>query len=127
MKIRARKHRNGGPYVAGASAAKVNSAKRVAEVLGEDLVLTGKPNKDFENVVSKIPRLRDRAALKWYKLGVRRGLILGTDLVANGTIKQENGVLYAPKTIVANVRTRIAGGEWESRQLKFSASSIGFK
>jgi hypothetical protein len=127
MKIRERKHRYGGQYAAGASAAKVNSTKRVAQILGEELVLTGKPNEDFENVVLKIPRLRDRTALKWYKLGVKRGLILGTDLVANGTIRHEGGVLYAPKTIVANVRTRIAGGPLESRQLKFTASSIGFK
>jgi hypothetical protein len=71
---------------------------------------------------------RERA-LKWYRMGLRRGFAEATDAVVDGGLeyKARTRTLYCPKKVVISVGVAFRGVLREEKQFTFTAKELGFK
>jgi hypothetical protein len=109
-----------------APAAKRNAVKDLAAALGKNPRHTRSPNDDFDALLDEIPKELRKKALNWYERGIRRGMTIATDMMADGRITFDGEYVRAPKTLNAKVRTKFAKGDWEDHKFKISATDIGF-
>ncbi|MFS2004154.1 hypothetical protein ACEN9F_11075 [Duganella sp. CT11-25] len=109
-----------------ASAAKRNAVKGLAAALGKTVQHTTKPNNDFDALLEEIPKELRKKALNWYERGIRRGMTIATDMMADGQITFDGEYVRAPNTINARVRTKFAKGDWEDHKFKIPAADLGF-
>jgi len=84
------------------------------------------PGDDFLAVSELIPDKIKEAALKWYKMGIKRGFSKATDMMVDGAFHLKASTLYGPKKIEFKVKTRFAGEKWTSRKIKIDPEDIGF-
>ncbi|WLV39299.1 hypothetical protein [Morganella morganii] len=100
--------------------------KKVAVALGKEAQHTGSPKMDLDEIVADIPEAQKEKALEWYLRGIKRGMKKATDLMLEGEIYAEDGMVFAPDTMTVKVKTRFKNEEWSSREFKIEASDIGF-
>jgi hypothetical protein len=111
-----------------ASAATYRKAtNQVAKKLKVDPEHTKYPSDDFKEIVKLIPEKIRNKALKWYKMGIKRGLTEATDMMADGKIYKKGNTVYCPGSIDINVKTKFKGEDWVKRSYKFTATHIGFE
>jgi hypothetical protein len=84
-------------------------------------------SKDLDDIVRKIPGVLDQEIIKWYKLGVKRGMRKATDLMAENAIYKKGEAVYAPDDMMVKVRVRIAGKPWKKVEIHVKPKQIGFK
>lgn len=114
-----------GEFARGASSSLRKSKNQVAAAIGKAPKTTRSPRADFDDIVSKIPAAFRKEALKWYRIGIKRGMKKATDLMAEGTIYEEDGSIIAPRTIKFKVNTSIQGVVG-SHDISIPATDIGF-
>lgn len=114
-------------YARGAAAAKRNAVENLASALGKDVKHSRSPNADFELLLNEIPKKFQDKALKWYELGIRRGMKVATDMVADGRITFDGENVYAPSKISVAVRTKFLDEESVKRKFEIKAVDIGFE
>ncbi|MBI4297537.1 MAG: hypothetical protein HY676_03300 [Chloroflexi bacterium] len=85
------------------------------------------PSDDFQAVSEIIPEKLKEKALKWYKIGIKRGFNKATSMMLEGKFHLEESTLYGPRQIEVKVRTRFDGERWISRKIKIDADEIGFE
>lgn len=78
-------------------------------------------------MIAKIPQAFHQEVIKWYELGVKRGMNKATDLMADGEIYKEGDTVYAPDEMTVNVRLKISGRPWKKIEIKVRPKDIGFK
>jgi hypothetical protein len=84
------------------------------------------PSEDFQEVLGLAEAKMEEKELEWYRRGLVRGLTKTTDWLLDGTISYKGDHLEAPQELEINVRIRLSGKGWESRQFTIKASEIGF-
>ena len=102
------------------------ATKEVAKKLKIDPEHTEYPSDDFLAVSDLIPDKMKDAALKWYKMGIRRGFSKATDMMIDGTFHLKKSTLYGPDKIEFKVKTKFAGEKWTRRKIKINPEDIGF-
>lgn len=113
---------------AGAASATYRKAVNgIADALKQEASHSKYPSLDFDVALESIPEALKEKAIEWYIRGIKRGLEKATDLMASNEIYSENGFVYAPQKIKVNVKTKFAGGNWESHEMIVKSSEIGFK
>ena len=70
---------------------------------------TEHPSDDFRAISEIIPEKMNKAALKWYKMGIKRGFRKAADMMLDGKFHLKASTLYGPNEIEFKVRTRFAG------------------
>ena len=70
--------------------------------------------------------MRDKA-LQWYEKGIKRGMRVATDLMAEGKIYKEGNMVNAPNSMNVQTKIKILGGQWEKYSVTIKAKDIGFK
>lgn len=112
---------------AGAASATYRKAVNgIADALGREAVHSTRPSLDLDLALDGIPDALRGKAIEWYERGVSRGLSKATDMMAEGAITFDGNHVHAPREFLVRVRTRFAGSEWESRELRVRATDIGF-
>jgi hypothetical protein len=112
----------------GASSATYRTAvNKVAKAIKRKPRHTRYPSKDLDDIVRKIPGVLDQEIIKWYKLGVKRGMRKATDLMAENAIYKKGEAVYAPDDMMVKVRVRIAGKPWKKVEIHVKPKQIGFK
>jgi hypothetical protein len=101
--------------------------KEMAKKLKVKPINTRFPSDDFAIMADLIPEKIKRQALKWYEIGIRRGLTKATEMMLDGKMHKEGSTLYCPRKFEVNVKTRFSGGKWISRKYRIRATDIGFK
>ncbi|MFM2478544.1 hypothetical protein [Celerinatantimonas sp. MCCC 1A17872] len=66
-------------------------------------------------------------ALQWYKRGIKRGMRVATDLMAEGEIYKEADIVHAPNSMKVKSKIKMSGGDWEKYSVTVKAKEIGFK
>lgn len=112
---------------AAASASKRKSVTKLAEALEMAPIHTESPSEDFEFFLEKIPEKMKKKALHWYLNGIRRGMKIATDKMANEEITFDGTHVLAPSLIKTKVKFRVKGSDWDSRVVKIKATEIGFE
>jgi len=85
------------------------------------------PSDDFKEITDLIPdKIKDKA-LKWYKIGIKRGLMKATDLMLDGKIHKKGDTIYCPNSFDIKVKTKFSGEKWTKRKYKINAEDIGFE
>lgn len=103
------------------------ATNEVAKQLKVEPDHTKYPSDDFLTISELIPGKMKEAALKWYKMGIKRGFSKATDMMVEGKFHVEASTLYGPKEIEFKVKTKFAGGKWTSRKIKIDSEDIGFE
>src|SRR5439155_13193198 len=89
----------------------------VAERIKVRVVHTESPEEDFFRHVGLIePKSRERA-MKFYDLGVHRGMKQATDWFADRTIKYQDGNVVAPRTLKVKSKIRFSGSKWQPHKV----------
>ncbi len=89
------------------------------------------PLRDLEAVLERVDE-KHRGELRkvlvnFYKMGVKRGLIVATDLMAEGQFHQKDGYVYSPSEVKLNLKVRPGGStEWTQVKFKVSSQDMGF-
>jgi hypothetical protein len=109
-----------------ASATYRKATNEVAKHLKVDPEHTKIPSDDFQEITEMIPEKIKEKALKWYKMGIKRGFVKATDMMLDGKIHQKGKTLYGPNKFDIRVRTKFAGGNWVKRRFTIKAKDIGF-
>lgn len=110
-----------------ASATYKKATNEVAKKLKVTPVQTGHPSDDFFETIDLIPEKTKERAIKWYELGIKRGMANATDMILDGTFSMHNNNLEGPAIIKVRVRTRFNGEDWVHREFVIRASEIGFE
>jgi len=113
--------------VAASSATYRKVVNGIAKALDKDPIHSPYPSEDFESALDGIPDALKQKAMEWYVRGIKRGMSKATDLMVENKIYIKDGVVYAPKEIQLNVRTRHKGEEWVSREIIVYSKEIGFE
>lgn len=101
-----------------------NEASKKLKVEAEH---TNIPSDDFQEVIDLIPDKIKEKALKWYKMGIKRGFNKATDMMLEGDIYKKGNTVYCPNSFEVNVRTKFSGENWTKRKFKLKAKDIGFE
>lgn len=112
--------------VSACSATYRRAVNKVAKAIKVQPNHTRFPSEDFEDIVSEIPDAMKSNAIGWYERGIKRGLRIATDLMANGEIYMSNNVVYAPPLIPVKTKVRFADSGWEVFKLNIDIEDIGF-
>jgi hypothetical protein len=113
--------------IAAASATYRTATNVVAQRLKVRADHTDFPKEDFLRQVGLIePKSRERA-MKFYDLGVRRGVKQATDWFADGTIKYQHHNVVAPTTLTVKSKIKFSGSQWQPRRVKIKTEDIGFQ
>jgi hypothetical protein len=111
---------------AGASKALRGATNRLGKKLRIKVRHTRRPRADFDRLLNNV-RDPAKVAEHYYKLGLRRGLILATDYVVDGTFELgKDDVLLSSDKITVDVRLGLPGQAVKPRNFKFNADDIGF-
>ena len=102
------------------------ATNEVAKKLKIDPEHTEYPSDDFQAISEMIPEKINKAALKWYRMGIKRGFRKATDMMLDGKFHLKASTLYGPDEIEFKVKTRFAGEKWISRKIKIDPEEIGF-
>ncbi len=102
------------------------ATNEVAKQLKVDPGHTEYPSDDFQSISELIPEKIHKAALKWYKMGIKRGFKKATDMMLEKKFHIKGSTLYGPDKIEFKVKTKFAGKEWTSRKIKIDPEEIGF-
>ncbi len=111
----------------GPSATYRKVVNKISEKLNKDPEHSKYPSKDFELALDKMSEEMKRKALDWYEKGIKRGMAVATDMVADGIFYFKEDMLYSPKEIKVNVRIKFKGEERESKEFIIDPEEIGFK
>ena len=85
------------------------------------------PGEDFSRIAELIePKSRERA-LKFYDLGVRRGLKQATDWFADGKVKRKGAAVVAPSKMTVRSKIRFSGEKWRPHKVVVETEDIGFE
>jgi hypothetical protein len=110
-----------------ASATYRKATKQVSKKLKVDFKHSKYPSDDFKEIVGLIPKKIKEKALKWYKMGIRRGLMKATGMMLDGEIYRKGNTVYCPSRFDVRVKTRFSGEEWVQKKYKIKAEDIGFE
>lgn len=113
--------------IGGVSATYRKAVNRVAKALRVDPDHTRYPSEDLETIADLIDEKSKERALKWYRLGLRRGFIEACDAVLEGELELKESTLFCPQEVIISVRIRFKGGPQEDRDFSFTAKELGFK
>ena len=103
------------------------ASKRVAKKLKISLKHSKYPSDDFKEIAEMIPKKIKEKALKWYKMGIHRGLTKATDMMLAGQIYNKGNTVYCPNSFDVRVKTKFSGEAWVNRKHKIGAKDIGFE
>ena len=120
-----KKRTNEGVKAASATYRKATNA--IADTIGTEPEHTGYPKEDFEKIIGELDGNANEIALKFYRLGLRRGMIKATDWVVDGTFKYDNGTLECPAAIEVKVKIKMPNEEVKKKKFTFKPKSIGFE
>jgi hypothetical protein len=105
----------------------------VADALGIDADYSGTPSRDFKKIVRQIqatPEIDESQlsaiAEKYYRIGMRGGLRLATDLMAQGHFFIKGNKCYAEGNTTFERRLRMPDGERAQFEFDFSPDDLGF-
>lgn len=115
------------PAVKAASATYRNAVNGIANALDQEPSHSKYPSLDLETALEGIPEAMKQQSIKWYILGIKRGMAKATDLMADGKIYIKDELVYAPPKIAIKVRTKHRDGEWERHSIDVRATEIGFE
>lgn len=110
-----------------ASATYRKATSMLADAINIDPESSDYPSEDFQDIVEQIPEQMKEKALKWYEMGIKMGIRKATNFIIDGKIEMKDGILYSPKTLKVNVKTKFAGEDWEKQSFKIKAEEIGFE
>lgn len=113
--------------VGAASATYRKAVNGIADALNQEPSHSKYPSLDLDTALEGIPEALKEKAIEWYIRGIKRGMAKATDLMASNKIYSENGFVYAPQKIKVNVKTKFAGGKWESHEVIVKSSEVGFE
>src|ERR1035437_8581358 len=110
--------------IAAASATYRKATNVVAQRLKVKADHTEFPKEDFFRHVGLIePKSRARA-MKFYDLGVRRGVKKATDWFADGTIKYQDHNVVAPATLTLKSKIKFSGSKWQPHRSEEHTSEL---
>lgn len=110
-----------------ASATYRKATNAIADTIGVNPEHTGYPKEDFEEIINKLDGNLNEVALKFYRLGLRRGMIKATDMVVDGTLKYDKGILECPGDIEVKVKIKMPNEDIKKKKFTFKPKSIGFE
>ena len=110
-----------------ASATYRKATNLVAKKLKVDPDHSEYPSDDFKELTELIPDKIKKKALKWYRMGIRRGFIKATDMMLDEKIYFEKDAVYCPDSFEVKVKTKFSGEKWVRRKIAIKAKDIGFK
>jgi len=100
--------------------------KRLARTIGTRVSHSQYPSDDFKGLLDQVDDKAKAMALRWYELGIKRGVTFASDQMLDGKITLAKDVLTAPETLVVKVRTRFKGDQWRRRTFRIKAEDVGF-
>jgi hypothetical protein len=103
------------------------TTKEVAKKLKVDAEHSNYPSDDFKEIIEMIPEKIKERAVKWYKMGIKRGLTKATDMMLDGEIYKKGNTVYCPNSFEVRVKTKISGEQWVKRKFEIKAEDIGFE
>ena len=109
-----------------ASATYRKATQAVADSIGIEAEHSKWPSEDFEQIIESLEGNTQKLALKFYRLGLRRGLIKATDWVVDGPLNYKAGTLYAPNELEVKIRVRLPNNVWKKKRFKFKHKELGF-
>lgn len=78
-------------------------------------------------MIDEIPEAMREKALQWYERGIKRGMRVATDLMAEGGIYKVGDTVHAPSRMKVQTKVKMSGGDWEKYSVTIKAKDIGFK
>ena len=126
MRLKSSKKRRTEEGIKAASATYRKATIEVAKKLEVKPEHTRIPSDDFQEITEMIPGKMKEKAIKWYKMGIKRGLIKATDMMLLGKIRLKGKTLYCPSKFDVQVRTKFAGEDRVKRKFRLKAKDIGF-
>ena len=126
----------------GASKALNKSRMQLSKQCEVPAVNGGSPRENFDEtvdlVVEKLEAAEAKAefskarkqktALDWYRLGLRRGVERATQAVADGKFTLKNATLSSPAEFTIRKKVKLPGAEeGEMMEFTFTAEELGFK
>jgi hypothetical protein len=85
------------------------------------------PSDDFKEIIELIPEEIRKKAVKWYKMGIKRGFAKATDMMLDGEIYKKGNTVYCPNRFEIRVKTKFSSEPWVKRKIEIKADDIGFE
>lgn len=85
------------------------------------------PEEDFFRIVGLIDPNSTARAIKFYDIGVRRGLKQATDWFADGTIKYRDHSVVAPERLTVKSKIKFCGSKWRRHRVHVKTEDVGFE
>jgi hypothetical protein len=97
--------------VGAASATYRKAVNGIADAIKTDPRHTKYPSDDFQDMLDEIPEAMREKALQWYERGIKRGMRVATDLMAEGEIYKEGDIVHAPNSMKVKSKIKMSGEE----------------
>ena len=110
-----------------ASATYRKATNIVAKKLKVDSEHSDYPSDDFKEIAELIPEEIKKKALKWYKMGIKRGFVKATDMMLEKRVYKKGNAVYCPDSFKVKVKTKFSGENWMRRKYTIKTKDIGFE
>lgn len=87
-------------------------------------VFTMFPKQDLDEVIERAEETYEERMLKFYRLGLVRGVKKTLQFVENGTITYDEDDFDIPKQIEIKVKLKFKGKDWESKVFAINCDEI---
>lgn len=97
------------------------ATRAVADMVGVSPEHTGRPSVDFEALIKSVPKAMRKQLREAFKSGVMQGVLLATNLVADGSIYKKGNSVFAPHKMKTSARV-----DGNRVQVTVRAKDLGF-
>ena len=123
----------GSKEIVASSKTLIKASGMVADALGIDPEYTGSPAADFARLVDQIrnePEIDEgqisEIAEKFYRIGVRAGLRLATDLMVEGHFFMKGPQCFSEGNLKTTRKLKLPDGTWREVKFDYSPKELGF-
>ena len=103
------------------------AVNKLAETIGVEASHTRYPRDDFEDMLGQVDDQTVEKAIKWYKVGIRRGMTKVIELLLSQKLKSDGEIIIAPSVLSVKTFVRFKGHPRRICVCNVKATELGFK